>query len=1283
MNRRRKITLALIGGLLFPIVCLLLYLMISDLSGWRDTVSRLASNAINRKLTIGGEFQADIGRITRVTATDITLANTEWGSEPEMASVDRLTMEIDLWSLVSGPIFLPTVEAEGAEALFETDPDGRSNWILGDTVSEPDGAPIDLRIDHIDVADLTLRSRDSAEETAINLVVSSLRSDGDATGVHQLSIGASILDTQLGLSGRLGPLAGLVNTSKIDFDVVGALGSTEILCRGSIGDLGSLAGLDLEASVTVPDLDELLALFGLPETDAGSFVAEVTAETVSELTELTVTITADAGRAMIDGTVDSLLDPRDLALDLDLSGPDIQAIAALTDIGGLPDDPFSVKGHLLWRGFPIAVDDLVIEVGENRLSADGRLGAPPLMLDTDFRFHGGGPNIAALAALGGLKLPADRFALDGKLVRVADGLQIETIEASIGPSSLSANGFVGDPPDYNGTDLAFTIGGPNLGHFSSAVGFDLPTEAFDIRGRLADDGDAIALSGVRTQVGRNTLSLDGRVTTEPGMIDTDLSLVANGPDLAALGLAAGIQGLPKAPFHVAGGITFERDGYRLRTIEGQVADLGLTIDGTLSSDVGFSGSRIRVDAQGTDLSTIGALLGDASLPSEPFRVAGSIEILKHGYGLRDIDIELGSAQGRIDGVLNTGPENEGTQLHVEARGPTLAIAQTVTPDIQLPHVDFDLRADVAFAGGEIQVSQGALVLDGNTVTVAGAIVPQGDFTGSAIDLTVEGPDFSSVGRIASSALNQEWPDLPALAYSVRGSVVLADDGYLLDSLIGTLGRARAAITGTIGRGPELSGTELQLDIDGPDASLFQAVTGTEIPVAPFQLTGGVAIADRRTNFDDVRLRLGELHAEIDGAIGPPPTFIGTDLRVDSGGPDLTLIGDLSGVDGLPKLGFRLAGRFEGNPQRFTGVGVSATLGSSDITGGFEVDFGDKPSARCEFRSSRIDLPELRQAEAADAPETTETTPTPAQTQTDFLIPDTPFDFAVLETFDLELDWEIGEFALQLNQYHDVGITAHLEDGRLEVDRFDAVGAHGGEFHSTAFLEPVSGGYRVQSRSTLVEARINLAGEDADPSQFATLDLGITLDTVGRTAHEWASNTDGRVAVTVSGGVIGSSVVDLVAADILATLLDALNPFTREEPQTQLQCAVLVANFDNGVMTLDPAAIQTDKMTILGSGTIDFATEKLKLDWVTKPRKGIGISASMITNPYIRVGGTLADPDLQMKPVEALTTTGVAVATMGISLVAKGLFDRVTAEKKVCDQALKELREMETGANGDN
>ncbi len=62
----------------------------------------------------------------------------------------------------------------------------------------------------------------------------------------------------------------------------------------------------------------------------------------------------------------------------------------------------------------------------------------------------------------------------------------------------------------------------------------------------------------------------------------------------------------------------------------------------------------------------------------------------------------------------------------------------------------------------------------------------------------------------------------------------------------------------------------------------------------------------------------------------------------------------------------------------------------------------------------------------------------------------------------------------------------------------------------------------------------------------------------------------------------------------------------------------------------------------------------------------------MTNNYVKLGGTLSKPVPEVKPLDAVTTTGVAVATAGLSLLARGMWDRVTSEKKVCKNALKEI-----------
>jgi len=35
--------------------------------------------------------------------------------------------------------------------------------------------------------------------------------------------------------------------------------------------------------------------------------------------------------------------------------------------------------------------------------------------------------------------------------------------------------------------------------------------------------------------------------------------------------------------------------------------------------------------------------------------------------------------------------------------------------------------------------------------------------------------------------------------------------------------------------------------------------------------------------------------------------------------------------------------------------------------------------------------------------------------------------------------------------------------------------------------------------------------------------------------------------------------------------------------------------------------------VVGDGRVDFGTEALNLEWAVKPRKGVGLSASTVTN----------------------------------------------------------------------
>ncbi|MEE4273072.1 MAG: AsmA-like C-terminal region-containing protein [Thermoanaerobaculales bacterium] len=1279
MSRRRKIVVAAVSVLVLLPASLVLYLSLSDLAAWRDTVASIATKALERELGIHGDFEVDLGSVTRVRATELTLANTPWGSEAEMATIDRIEAEIELWPLISGVVHLGSVEIEGGRALFEFDGENGSNWALGKRGGEGLGNPVRLRIDSIRARDVDLVFRSSSAESDWEVAVAQLASTGSPAGAHQLSASGQLRGEDFVLDGRLATLESLVNLGSVNHDLTIQLGSNRLTSAGIIADPASLSGLDLRTELSAPDPTELFGLFGLfglPVTPMEPFTATLTASPESGQTAFDVAVdwpAADLGAA---GTIDSILTPRDVDLEFRFDGPDIRPIAELFQAGEFPELAFSARGQLRWKGFPVEVSDLHVTVGDNRITADGRLGAPPRMLGTDFRFEGAGPDVAALAVLAGRQLPRNAFEITGHLLRVETGFRIDDASVSIGATTASAAGFVGDPPGYEDTDLELEVEGSDLARYSDLVGLSLPNQPFRIAGRLTPGDGAINLHGVEAELGDGRITIDGQLTTEPGMTGTDLTFEAVGIDSLHISEMLGHDDVPSSEISAEGRVTVTPDGYRLHGIDAEFMGITVAADGLITRSKQMAGSRLQVRANGADASIFDPFVAPRSLPVEYFSVNGTFELDRDSVRLLEVDVGLAGASAILDGVVSIG-DADGLELTVDARGPSLAVLDTLVPEIELPSSPFSASGSASLRDGALGLDRTVAQLADSRLEIDGVVALDRQWIGSNARVSLSGGDLGEFGRLLAHGFEWQLPGLPAQEFAAVGEVAVDPRGIQLSGLELALGASTATVNGVVAATPDLSGSDLELRADGRDFAPIGAIFGLELPNEPFSLDGTVSKDGSLVRFKGLSVRFGELRADLEGTLGSLPMLVGTDLSLSAAGPDLSVLREFTGVGALPPRPFEVSARFSGDPSRFTGNALDLRIGSTDVSGSVTVDVVSKPTFSARLTSRRIEIADL--LERADPEDATDDAPnlTPA----DRVFSVEPLDLPMLGRVDGSLEWTVDELRFPLHTYRDISLAGDLEDSRFEVTSFRGTGSRGGVLQGSGSLSPAADGYRIEGRVTLDNAMINLGARNADPSQYTQVDASLSLDLAGGSLYELMAGADGRFVLSATGGVVRKSLVDLASADVLVTLLKALNPFAKTEA-TELGCAVLAASFDDGVMTLEPAAIQTNAVTILGDGTVDFATEKLKLDWVSKPRKGLGLSASAITNSYIRLGGTLADPDVQVKPLEAAATTGVAVATMGISLVARGLWDRVTAEKKVCRRALKRVEAMEQPGGGE-
>jgi uncharacterized protein involved in outer membrane biogenesis len=284
---------------------------------------------------------------------------------------------------------------------------------------------------------------------------------------------------------------------------------------------------------------------------------------------------------------------------------------------------------------------------------------------------------------------------------------------------------------------------------------------------------------------------------------------------------------------------------------------------------------------------------------------------------------------------------------------------------------------------------------------------------------------------------------------------------------------------------------------------------------------------------------------------------------------------------------------------------------------------------------------------------------------------------ILERFDADVAWRIERLETADASVTGFDLGLSLEAGALRVGPFEATGARGGKLSAGLRLGPGDAGYDLDLDLRLENVRVALAqtaeGRD-DP--LTRVDARIDLRSRGRTPHEVAAAAEGRMVLALEGGRLDDSLVRITAFDVLRRLLRLVNPYrdASREP-AELECAVFVIEAGESRLRLEPVALRTENVTIVGRGGVNLENERLDLEWVAKPRKGLGISSTAITNPYIKLGGTLGRPRIDVKPVNAIATTGVAVATGGLSLLGKGLWDRMTAEKDICKKAMRTAEQL--------
>lgn len=274
--------LALIAAAAIPIAAIggVAWVATRDLSRYQAKLTDQIRKVTGRELAARVPLSIKLGSEPAMVAEGVTLSNASWGTRPDLARVQRVTLYLDPFSLLLGEIKIGRVVLEGADILVERNDVGDANLEM---LPPPDGsgphpgenrslrirtAPIFPWINLIDVKDSVLTISEGGRPP---VVVEIAKATFKASAPNQtLQIEGRFAAPQavpLELTGTAGSFDGWMRGLPGNIDLQGSLGNGKIAIKGGVG----VKGTTLQVAADGPDV----AVFGpyvrLPVPSGGPY----------------------------------------------------------------------------------------------------------------------------------------------------------------------------------------------------------------------------------------------------------------------------------------------------------------------------------------------------------------------------------------------------------------------------------------------------------------------------------------------------------------------------------------------------------------------------------------------------------------------------------------------------------------------------------------------------------------------------------------------------------------------------------------------------------------------------------------------------------------------------------------------------------------------------------------------------------------------------------------------------------------------------------------------------
>jgi uncharacterized protein involved in outer membrane biogenesis len=430
-------------------------------------------------------------------------------------------------------------------------------------------------------------------------------------------------------------------------------------------------------------------------------------------------------------------------------------------------------------------------------------------------------------------------------------------------------------------------------------------------------------------------------------------------------------------------------------------------------------------------------------------------------------------------------------------------------------------------------------------------------------------------------------------------------------------------------------------------------------------------ADRNTVLiDNLNLTNGRIHYKPSGAAAS--SYGISRLSLQKSGSDTVISADVK----QDALAIAIKGKMTSIREILHSIGTEAI----DVNVDFEVVLGSKPAQLkgvvalnpskpsrfdLSFKAGELDLsaipafnfPALPTTAAPTKPNSAASSqPSATARPAERFFSDTPLPLNYLPNGNGTLNVDIAQLVLPSKVVlKKVLMLVHLRPQQIDIPKA-AFQLGNGQFDGSARIGNTQGapnwafkgqasGFTLEQLLASTDSKGKVSGGD--------MRAAFNFTSSGMNPHQIASSLNGQSQITIGSARLASSFMNQ-GSDVFITLFDAINPMRKKSKETTLECAVAYLPVKNGIVTVrDSIGIETDRLNIVLTGSVNLSSEQINL--AVYPKEKSGLTAGLDLASLVRLQGSLLKPQVGINKEAAVNQAlalGLGFLTGGASIVAQ-------------------------------